>query len=299
MKENFLCEEIRNNFFVDKSRKMLWKIELDILQEVIRICEKYNISYFLHSGSALGAVRHKGFIPWDDDIDIGMLRDDFEKFIIVSHKEIKAPLFVQYGMNDGGHICGLLRVRNTETTGIIKIDKDKNCNNGVFIEIYPFDNVPNNKWKRKLQCFISKIFYHGLLACYYGPMSKRQALAKLLIKLIGIEKSYNIWQRICKKYNSKNCIYVDTVTLPDYAQRGICRFKLEWVRHLYSTKFEYITVKNPTGIHNILKLMYGDYMKFPPIEERGILHKKTVFYDPFTPYSYYIGSEVVNNYFSQ
>ena len=96
MNDVFLEEEVRSDFFVDRNRKMLWKVELDILQEIIRICNKYDISYFFHSGSALGAVRHHGFIPWDDDLDIGMLRGDFERFVELSNKEIKSPLFVQY-----------------------------------------------------------------------------------------------------------------------------------------------------------------------------------------------------------
>lgn len=298
MEMSFLEEEEICGFHVDSNRKKLWKIELDILQEVIRICNKYNIRYFLHSGSALGAVRHQGFIPWDDDLDIGMLREDFEKFLTVSKNEIKEPLFLQHGMNDGGHICGLLRIRHSDTTGIIKIDRNKKCNNGVFIEIYPFDNVPDNEFKKKLQCFESRLFYHGLLAAYYGPMSKPQVFLCFLIRLIGIKRSYSLWQNICKRYNNLPCKYVDTVALPDYENEGIYKLERSWITNLKTVKFEYLDVLIPEKSDEMLTLNYGDYMELPPKEERGMLHRKIVFYDPNKPYTYYIGKKELEDYFS-
>ncbi len=297
MNESFLNEEYRSDFFVDKQRKMLWKIELDILQEIIRICNKYNISYFFHSGSALGVVRHQGFIPWDDDLDIGMLRVDFERFIEVSKTEVKPPLFVQYGMNDNGHICGLLRLRNSNSSGIIRIDKDKDCNNGVFVEIYPFDNVSDNGLKRKLQYFRSKLYYHGLLAWYYGAFSRKQKFLLFFIKIIGIKRAYKRWQKICQCYNSTSCKYVNTVALPDYACEGIYLIERQWLTELVTKKFEYIQVNIPKNIDAILKQNYGNYMDLPPIKERGIYHKKTVFYDPYTPFTNYKGSKILNDYF--
>lgn len=297
MSKTFLKPETRCDFYVDEKRKLLWKVELNILEIIDKICRENNISYFLHSGSALGAVRHKGFIPWDDDLDLGMLRPDFEKFLRIAQEEIKAPYFIQYGMNDGGHICGLLRIRDSDTTGIIKIDKDKDCNNGIYVEIYPFDNIPDGKIRQKIQFIQSLILYHGLLADYYGPMSKKQVFCRQVVRLIGTKKAYNMWQNVCQKYNSKKTKQVNTVALPDYLREGIYKFDRIWVERTMDVPFEYLTVKVPNGVDEILKLNYGNYMELPAQEERGMVHAYTVYYDPTKPYLAYRHSKDVNKYF--
>lgn len=299
MNNDFLKPETRCGFYVDENRKRLWKIELDMLEIVDKLCRENGINYFLHSGSALGAVRHKGFIPWDDDLDLGMLRTDFEKFVRIAKEQIKEPYFVQYGMNDGGHICGLLRLRYSNSTGIIKIDKDKNCNNGVYIEIYPFDNIPDGKVSQKIQFMGSLILYHGLLAEYYGPMSKNQIICRVIVRLMGKERAYAVWQKLCQKYNSQKTKYINTVALPDYMREGIYRLDREWVEKVKDIPYEYTMVKVPIEVDKILMLNYGNYMELPPVEERGMIHAHTVFYDPNKPYLAYKNSKIVTDYFAK
>lgn len=295
--EDFLKAETRSEFYVDEKRKKLWKIELDMLEIVQEICKKNSINYFLHSGSALGAVRHNGFIPWDDDLDLGMLRNDFQRFVSACEKELKPPFFLQYGLNDGGHVCGLLRIRNSNTTAIIRNDEDKDCNNGVYLEIYPFDNIPDALIPRKIQFFLSLFFYHGLLANYYGPASKRQWFARIVIQLLGSQKAFSIWQKICQKYNNRNTKYIDTVSLPDYARKGIYRIKCNWIHRFKEVPYEYLTVSIPESVDAMLKLNYGNYWELPKPEERGIEHTNIVFFDPDKPYSYYKDSDLVHEYF--
>lgn len=299
MEHSFLQPETKSGFYVDGDRKLLWKIEMDMLIEVKRICEKYQIDYFLHSGSALGAVRHQGFIPWDDDLDLGMLRKDFEKFVAVAKDELPNNMFLQYGMNDGGHVCGLLRIRDSNSTGIIKIDKDKDCNNGVYIEVYPFDCVPDNRLKARMQYICSLVLYHGLLANYYGPFSKNQVLCKLIVKALGVDRAYKIWQGICQRYNNSDTKYVNTVALPDYMREGVYQIKRQWLAETQEVPFEYITAKVPVAVDEMLKLNYGDYWKLPEQSDRGELHRRTVFFDPRHPYTYYKGNKIVDEYFEK
>ena len=90
-----LEEEIICNFRVSSKRKKVWKVELDLLNNFIEICNKYKLTYFAIGGTLLGAIRHKGFIPWDDDIDIGMPREDYNKLLEIAKKEFKNPIFFQ------------------------------------------------------------------------------------------------------------------------------------------------------------------------------------------------------------
>lgn len=111
--------------------------ELDLLSLLESLCVRENINYYLLFGSAIGAVRHKGFIPWDDDIDLGMLREDFEKFLNADKSDWPDYVDVQYGLSEHG-VDTLLRIRDARTTGITRGDLNKNGNKGAFIEIYVF-----------------------------------------------------------------------------------------------------------------------------------------------------------------
>ena len=115
--ESFLREETVCDFFVDEKRKKLWAVLLDMLIEFDKICSKYGLKYFMIYGSLLGTIRHHGFIPWDDDIDVAMPRKDYEVFIQLG-KEFKHPLFLQTPYTDRGYFYTPARIRNSNTTGI-------------------------------------------------------------------------------------------------------------------------------------------------------------------------------------
>ena len=129
-------------------------VELDILKQVITICDKHNITYFAFGGTLLGAARHQGFIPWDDDIDILMLAEDYFKFINIAPKELDFPyslhchLEKEFGVN-------VARVRNSQTTGCTSWELDyanfDEYNKGIFIDIFPLFYIPDNKKKWQKQ----------------------------------------------------------------------------------------------------------------------------------------------------
>lgn len=149
--DGFFNEEVRCEYTVTRQRKEVWAVELDLLREFSRVCNKYNLKYCADGGTLLGAIRHHGFIPWDDDLDIAMLRSDFEKLNEVAPIEFKKPYFWQTEETDKGSARGHAQLRNSATTSIIKTEyerqRNNNFNQGIFIDIFPFDTVIDDQKK--------------------------------------------------------------------------------------------------------------------------------------------------------
>lgn len=148
--EGYLNEEMRDGYLVSSEMKKIWVVELDLLNEFIRVCDKYNIIYFANGGTMLGAARHKGFIPWDNDIDIMMFRTEYEKLCNIAPSEFKVPYFFQTEDTDPGSLRGHAQLRNSNTTGILKneLNKKLKFNQGIFIDIFPMDNIPDDENER-------------------------------------------------------------------------------------------------------------------------------------------------------
>ena len=139
LSESFFREEIRNDFLVTGERKKIWGIQLDLFFEFKRVCEKYNLKYFLFFGSLLGAVRHNGFIPWDDDIDLGMPREDYEK--LLTHADaFNTPYFLQNHKTDKCFYYSHTKLRNSNTSCINRAFKHQPFNQGMDLDIHPIDN---------------------------------------------------------------------------------------------------------------------------------------------------------------
>ena len=128
----------------DSNLRKVQNAELDILKEFIEICRKINVRYYVIDGTLLGAVRHQGFIPWDDDIDIGMFREDYEKFVALAPQVLPECLFLQTYRTDEEYYRNSGKIRNSNTTMIETVVKDLRMNHGVFIDIFPLDNYPTN-----------------------------------------------------------------------------------------------------------------------------------------------------------
>ena len=135
--DDFFAPEVRCGYEVSEKNKKVWAILLDLVVELERVCKKYNITMYADAGTLLGTVRHQGFIPWDDDIDIALKRKDYEKLCKVASKEFKHPYFFQTAYTDDHCFRGHAQLRNTETTGIVFLDHGMPYNKGIFIDIFP------------------------------------------------------------------------------------------------------------------------------------------------------------------
>ena len=151
----------------------LQKKELDLLKAFVKVCEKHNLRYFLVGGSALGAIRHKGFIPWDDDIDVGLLREDYDKFMELQYEFEGTPYFIQNYKTDPCYIYSYGKLRDSSTTFIENIYKNHRINHGVWIDIFPIDGFSKvMKPREKFAGKIRGIWAHAYMS--YLPALRRK-----------------------------------------------------------------------------------------------------------------------------
>lgn len=273
--------ELRDDYLVSEKMKKVWKIELDIAQEVKRICEKYNIKYFIIWGTLLGAVRHKGFIPWDDDFDIGFFREDYKRFCEVAKKEIKSPYFVQDALSDSQFFIGYTRIRHSKSTAWILENSNPNYNNGVYIDVYVFDVLVKTKFIRKIQFnFIRQLVN---MAVNYNRAPKT-VCEKIYNRLVPYSLIVRLHEIACSFFNFVRIAEcVGPMYSPSEIEQGYW-FKKTDIEKTVNLEFEGIQFKAPKGYNNILTNVYGNYMKLPPRGKRGVWHENQVIFEPDMPY---------------
>lgn len=255
------------------SLDLLHSVQLDLLVKFDKICEENQLSYFLDSGSALGAIRHHGFIPWDDDVDVGMPRNDYDKLVELGKKGFPGNLFLQTYETDPQYPMPFAKIRLGGTFFPEKGDVFKKLKyQGIYIDVFPFDRVPDNlqKAKRRVHCsrfwFFISVFSQRE---YPGKKPLQWVLSFLLHHLsprsiLGLHKYYD---RFCTKYNG-----VDTGVMTCFSwrisQRGTYFFKESELLPTKRILFEGKEVSIMSDPHSYLTTMFGDYDRLPPVEER-------------------------------
>ena len=142
-----LEDEVKDGFYVDSLMKCCWAAQMEILEEIDSVCQKHNIQYFAEFGTMLGAVRHQGMIPWDDDMDITMKREDYNKFLKIAEKELPEGYHIISYRNDHDYWDVMARVVNTEYVSIDDnfLEKNYYFPLATGVDIFPMDYVPVNK----------------------------------------------------------------------------------------------------------------------------------------------------------
>ncbi|MDE6798044.1 MAG: LicD family protein [Ruminococcus sp.] len=259
----------------DNKLRTLQLCILDIALEFKRICDKHNINYFLIGGSLLGAVRHKGFIPWDDDMDMGMLRDDYEKFIKIAKKELRPGFFLQTYKTDPYFGHGFFKIRIDNTILLEDYAEHSKQHNGIYLDVFPYDVMPDNRMALEWQ--------HIRYRCL-----KWAAMVKTDYNLAKYKKQ-NYFSLFMSKvlffYSKKDCIDRMQAVCTEYQgkkNRNIINWfgpyrcneymPVKCVRKLTLMEFEGYLFKAPANYDILLRHMYGDYMQLPPVEKRGKQH---------------------------
>ena len=250
---------------------------LELSMEFKRVCDKYDIPYFLVGGSLIGAVRHKGFIPWDDDLDIGMLREDFEKFQKIALTELSDKYFLQTMDTDEHYSLPFAKLRKNGSIYIEGKSKKSKSHKGIFIDIFIFDNIPENSLLQKKQDILTSILYRLMLVKNnYEPWDNKGFLTKMkytpfrVLALLCTKKLIRkMYIKEMTRYNKESTKEVVT-----YGGYGYNKEKID--KSVLSTqieiKFENIKLRCPNGYHEYLTKLYGDYMTLPPEDKRVSHH---------------------------
>ena len=249
--------------------KKLHDVELEILKEFIRICNKHNLKYFAVGGTLIGTIRHKGFIPWDDDIDIGMPREDYDKFIKISEKELNKKYFIQVGYDYKNSWAPFTKIRKKNTLADEENITHINYPKGIFIDIFPFDNInTNNGILFKIKCNIIVTITDAI---YYkwGIKKINEIRRKTLCRFFSLfSNKYlkRIQNKLMKSKNKKDTKYLVSYC-GSYTMQKETQLK-ELFFPLQTKKFEDIDILVPNKYDTYLTNIYGDYMKLPPKEKR-------------------------------
>ena len=274
--DGFLEEEVRCDYTVTKDIKEVWAIEIDLLMQLDEVCKKHNLKYYITDGTMLGTVRHKGFIPWDDDIDVTMFRDDYEKLLKVAETEFKYPYFLQTEYSDPGCLRGHAQLRNSATTGILKTEEGKfKFNQGLFLDVFVMDNVIDDKklyeqQKKDAEKYRKRaVKYARWSTRYYKQNTWKSKVKGILYPVVNAflrktkleEKNFRKFEEVCKRYNNTETKYVTTLEFSFDIERWGKRLKSYFDKVEYMP-FEFIKLPISVDYDEMLRNDYGDYMVF-------------------------------------
>ncbi len=260
--------------YTEEELNKLHSTEISILQEIIRVCKENEIPYFTVGGTTLGCIRHDGFIPWDDDIDIGMLRNDYEKFLLIAPQKLSEGYSLQHFSVEKNAPTYFAKVRKDDTKFVEKSTRHLNVHQGVFVDIMPFDNVPDDMRERKkfyktvwilLRLQIAKTNKVSVA----GAANFKKAVSAVFKRIIHlllkpVPKKY-LDETLDKKIRMYNNMVTNTISSRATRKHECSR---EDIFPTKSHKFENIEVLIPNNTDKILKTLYGDYMKLPAEEKR-------------------------------
>lgn len=291
VRENFLKEEIRCNFLVDEKRKKVWSVELEMFLKFDEVCKRYNITYWACYGTLLGGVRHKGFIPWDDDIDVVMFRDDYERFQAIAPWEFTDPYFFQSSYTDM-RIWPFSKIRDSRTTGI-EFRNLKDLNQGIFMDIFPLDSTQDGTNNNFSNIFAMQRLLWNMVANPRDVLLEvRQNLSEGRYTIEDVQYLLDIAKkdvrekfRIFEDFNLAHFGETEDVNyiMEELIPSKYHRMKKEWFRDTVYLPFEYIVIPAPIDYDKVLTQCYGDYQQ---LVQGGTAHQNIIL-DPDIPYDKY------------
>lgn len=266
----YFDDEVREDFYVSGLMKRLWAANLEVISDVAKVCDKYNIRWFADYGTLLGAVRHGGCIPWDDDFDICMLRGDYMRFLEVAEKELPQNYSVLNCHNEYEDL--LTRVINTRHPTFEEdiLQRYHQCYLGAGIDIFPLDYMaPTKKEQEAHKTLLRAILsFEPILSDENLDQAMLDQVLSQLEQLCGvkfdrqgklIKQMYEAAEGVCALYGPEQS---DTVMLaPIWAKYGVKTYPLTCFQHAIKVRFENMDIWISAEYDKMLQREYGDYMR--------------------------------------
>ncbi len=254
-----------------RTLRRLQLTELELLTEVDRICRKCGIRYNIIAGTLLGAVRHEGFIPWDDDADVALLRPEYERFKRACETELDTERFYfQDQHNTPGYRWGYGKLRRKNTLFLREHQEHMSYEQGVFIDVFPLDYVPQNYGLRRIHnfvCFLYRKFFWAEVGRIADSNPWMRSVYSIM-SLVSEKKLKESFERFAAWSNRRKTNWVRILTFP--TPNRAYGYRTKWYQQSVDYMFE---GKNFQGIRDYdgyLHFKFGNYMELPPKEERKV-----------------------------
>lgn len=279
-------------FYEPEVLKKLQELEMEIVRDFVRICEEHNLVYFGYAGTGIGALRHKGYIPWDDDIDISMPRKDYETLLRIVQEQMGDKYYVLNTDTDPDYPLATTRLCLRGTVFREFAMKDVDCQWGIFLDLYALDNAADGwlayQWQMWTAWFWGKLlilrsvprpylYVHGLLAKIVTACC---VVGHHLMKWLHIPKKWLIRRRdkASRRYENRQTKRIAYFCDPlPYTNT----FSNEDIYPLRKLDFEDIRIPFPNNLEELLTKMYGDYMTPPPVERRKTHYPYQLDFGPY------------------
>lgn len=265
--------------YSDEDLTRLHEELLTILEEIVRICNILDIKCFVTGGTAIGAHYFQGFVKWDDDIDLGMRRMDYEKFLAKAPALISDGFFLQYFKTEPDTPFYFAKVRKDGTLFVQKEYKDVKIHHGIFVDIFPYDNIPDNPVIAKIHTRLVQYFQGSFLrrqlkqAILEGqaflPSSISKVLASVRFFLMkALPKKFYYWRlrKVSSLFNHRHCKYVDNIV------SSVDRMSSDSINNLVPIQFEGLDLYAPGDIEGYLKHHYPKLKSPDMLESLWITH---------------------------
>lgn len=256
----------------DQIQQRVWAEEQEILDVIHQVCTEYGLRYSLAYGTLLGAVRHKGFIPWDDDIDLIMPREDYEKLLVIWNEAAPKGYILQNTRTDPVFTQNFTKIRKDHTTFLQdEAERAKHYHKGIFVDIFPGDRVPSGKIGQKMQyiaCAVNLLYSRGYASGSGGVIGITE---KVLLK--APKEKYAVWRERAEKWirhwngrESLQYVFPNTIAC---SRRYYPANSFEEMKTIEFNRKQYMCVADA---NTILHIEYGDYMQLPPEKDRVWTH---------------------------
>lgn len=264
--------------YTEEDYRKIRKYSMETLKEFIRICAKHELTYFAISGTAIGAVRHQGFIPWDDDMDVGMLREDYDRFVAIAKVEMDEK-YELYSAPLQKRVQGFyLQMFPKGSVFMTKWNQRWPLHPGIKLDIFPYDNVPASGRKRA-GLYRSLRFWNRLYIIkntgvpYFEGNGLKVKLARAACRLgyyimkpgPSVDRIVSRYEELMQKYAGTSGYY----TILDDMNPDLWVIKKDELFPLRRERFEDVWINLPAENDAMLRRQYGDYMQLPPEDERG------------------------------